>query len=84
MHCKDVYSKEVFGKCVYLIWFVFVSVVGNQGYVSRKCIHWKIFEQIGIGKAYLHVFLMTMREIDSYSCRGVFRTLLNIYDWAPS
>ena len=44
MHCKDVYSKEVFGKCVYLIWFVFVSVVGKQGYVSRKCIHWKIFE----------------------------------------
>ena len=27
---------------------------------------------------------MTMREIDGYSCRGVFRTLLNIYDWAPS
>ena len=38
---------------MYLIWFVFVRVVGNQGYVSRKCIHWKIFEQIGIGKAYL-------------------------------
>ena len=50
--------------CVYLIWFVFVRVVGNQGYVWRKCIHWKIFEQIGYGKTYLHVFLMTMHEID--------------------
>ena len=39
--------------------------VGSQGYVSRKCIHWKIFEQIGIGKAYLHVFLMTIGEIDT-------------------
>ena len=39
--------------------------VGSQGYVSRKCIHWKIFEQIGIGKALLHVFLMAMREIDT-------------------
>ena len=25
----------------------------------------KIFEQTGIDKAYLHVFLMTMREIDT-------------------
>ena len=49
----------------YLIWFVFVRDVGSQGYVSRECIHWKIFEQIGIGKAYLHVFLITMREIDT-------------------
>ena len=46
----------------YLIWFVFVRDVGSQGYVSRK---WKNFEQIGIDKAYLHVFLMTMREIDT-------------------
>ena len=42
-----------------------MRVAGNQGYVSRKYIHWKIFEQIGIGKAYLHVFLLTMREIDT-------------------
>ena len=69
---------------MYLIWFAFVRVVGNPGYVSLKCIHWKMFEQIGIGKAYLNVFFMKMHEIDSYSCRGVFRTLLNIYDWAPS
>ena len=33
IHCKNVQSKEVFGKYVYLIWFVFVRVVGNQGYV---------------------------------------------------
>ena len=48
----------------WLLLFVFLRVVGNQGYASRKGIHWKIFEQIGIGKTYLHVFLMTMREID--------------------
>ena len=37
-------------------WFVFKRVVGNQGYVSRKYICLKIFEQISIGMAYLHVF----------------------------
>ena len=30
-----------------------------------KCICWKIFEHIGIGMAYLHVFLITMYEIDT-------------------
>ena len=30
-----------------------------------KCICWKIFEQIGIGMAYLHVFSITMHEIDT-------------------
>ena len=30
-----------------------------------KCICWKIFEQIGIGMAYLHVFLITMYETDT-------------------
>ena len=60
-----------------------MRVAGNQGYVSRKRIHRKIFEQIGIGQAYLHVFLMTMREIDSYSCRGVFRALLPFYPLEP-
>ena len=39
IHCKNVQSKEVFGKGMYLIWFVFERVVRNQGYVSRKCIH---------------------------------------------
>ena len=47
---------------MYLIWFVFVRVVGNQGYVSLKCIHWKIFEEADIGKAYLHVSLMTIQQ----------------------
>ena len=30
-----------------------------------KCICWKIFEQIGIGMTCLHVFLITMHEIDA-------------------
>ena len=30
-----------------------------------ECICWKIFEQIGIGMAYLHVFLTTMQETDT-------------------
>ena len=46
-------------------WFVSVRVVGSQRHVSRKGIRWKIFEQIGIGMAYLHVFLITMHEIDT-------------------
>ena len=50
---------------MYLIWFVLVRVVWNQGYVLRKCIRWKIIEQAGIGKACLQFFLMTMREIDT-------------------
>ena len=41
-----------------------------------KCICWKIFEQTGIGMAYLHVFLIPMYEIDT------FRTFSNIYVWA--
>ena len=47
---------------MYLTWFVYVKVVGNQGHVSLKCIHWKIFEEICIGKAYLHVSLMAMQQ----------------------
>ena len=39
VHCKKVQIKDVFGKCVYLTWFVYVKVVGNQGHVSLKCIH---------------------------------------------
>ena len=50
---------------MYLIWFVFERVVGNQGYVSRKFVYWKIFQQIGIGKVYLCAFLITMLEIDT-------------------
>ena len=61
--------------------FVFMQAVGNQGYVSRKRIRCKIFEQIGIGMADLHVFFITMHEIHiAARCRGVFRTLRNIYD----
>ena len=30
-----------------------------------KCICWKSFEQIGIGMAYLHIFLITMHEIET-------------------
>ena len=37
----------------------------NQGYVSRKCIPWKIFEQICIGMLYLHILLITMYEADT-------------------
>ena len=36
IHCKNAWSKEVFGKCVYLIWFAFVRIAGNQGHDSRK------------------------------------------------
>ena len=45
----------------------FVRVVRNQkqGYVSRKCIPWYIWEQIGIDMLYLHIFLITMHEIDT-------------------
>ena len=30
-----------------------------------KCVRWKILEQIGIGVAYLDVFLIAMRRIDT-------------------
>ena len=49
-------------------WFVFVRVLGNQRYVSRKCTDWyrfDWFEQVGIGMAYLRVFLITVHEIDT-------------------
>ena len=46
-------------------WFVFVRVVRNQRYVSFKCIRWKIFEQTGIGMAYLQGFFITMHETDT-------------------
>ena len=39
-YCKNVYSKEVFGKLIYFETEFFVRVVRNQdqGYFSRKCI----------------------------------------------
>ena len=60
----------------------FVRVVRNQnhGYVSRKCIPWKIFEQIGIDMLYLDIFF-NYNAWKRYNCRGAFRTLSNIYDW---
>ena len=45
--------------------FVRVVKKQNQGYVSRKCIPWWIFEQIGIDMLYLHIFLITMHGIDT-------------------
>ena len=59
-------------------WFVFVWVVGNQRYVSGKYIRWKMFEQIGIGMAYLRVFLITMHETDTAA--EVYLTLSDIQD----
>ena len=44
IHCKNVYSKEVFGMGMYLIWLVFVRLVGNQRYVLRNRSHRKKFE----------------------------------------
>ena len=45
----------------------FVRVVRNQnqGYFSSKCISWKIFKLIGIDMLYLHIFLITMHQIDT-------------------
>ena len=59
---------------VFSNWFVFVRVVGNYGYVSRKCICGKIFEQTVIGMAYLHVFFYYNAR-NRNSRRDVFRTL---------
>ena len=48
-------KKFLVSKCDFKL-LCFLRGAGNQRYVSRKCIHRKIFEQIGIGMAYLHVF----------------------------
>ena len=37
----------------------------KSGYVSRKCIPWKTFEQIGIDLVYLRIFLITIHEINA-------------------
>ena len=42
-----------------------------------KCFHWKIFEQSGIGMAYLHVFLIIMHKIDTAA--EVYLELFQIY-----
>ena len=42
----------------------FEQVEIHQRTFHIKCIRWKIFEQIGIGMAYLHVFLIAMHGID--------------------
>ena len=41
-----------------------MTVSGNQKYVSRYGIRWKIFEQIGI-RMILTFFLITMLEINT-------------------
>ena len=53
----------------------------NQGYVSCKCIPWKVFKQVGIGSYTLPSHVFNYNAWNRYSCRGVFRTLSNIYDW---
>ena len=51
---------------VFSDWFVFVRVIGNQGYVSHKVFSLKnIYKHIGISMAYLHVFLIAMYKIDT-------------------
>ena len=37
----------------------------HWGAFHIKCVRWKILEQIGIGVAYLDVFLIAMRRIDT-------------------
>ena len=37
----------------------------HQGAFHIKCVWWKIFEQIGIGMAYLQAFLIAIRGIDT-------------------
>ena len=58
-------------ECILKLFFFFFGerVVRNQnqGYVSRKCIPRKIFEQIGIGMFDLYIFLITMDEIGVYA-----------------
>ena len=49
---------------VFSNWFVFVRVVGNQRYVSRKVYLLKNLWTDGIGMAYIHVSLIVMHEID--------------------
>ena len=37
----------------------------HRGAFHINCVRWKIFEQIGIGMAHLHFFLIAMRGIDT-------------------
>ena len=62
-----------------LIFSVRVVRNQNQGYVSLKCIPWKIFEQVGVGMLYLHMFF-NYNTWNRYSCRNVFKTFSNISD----
>ena len=60
---------------------IFVRVVKNQsqGYVSLKSIPWKILNEMGFGMLYF--IFIDYNALNRYSCRGVIRTLSNIYDW---
>ena len=47
------------------------------GEFDIKCAPWKIFEQIGIGMSYLHVFLIEMRGIDT--AVGAYACMLELF-----
>ena len=49
----------------------------HRGGFHIKCAPWKIFEQIGIGMSYLHVFLIEMREIDT--AVGAYACMLELF-----
>ena len=56
-------------ECIFKL-VCFCECCKESKYISRKCIGWKIFEQIGIGMTYPHDFLITMHEIGTAT--GVF------------
>ena len=64
---------------VFLNWVIFVRVVGE----IRDIFHVRELAEKSLNRLLLvfHVFLIMMLE-RIYSCRGVFRTLLDIYDGA--
>ena len=49
----------------------------HRGGFHIKCAPWKIFEQIGIGMSYLHVFLIEMRGIDT--AVGAYACMLELF-----
>ena len=59
-------KKFLVGNCIFKLACFCKSwvYVSYRGYVSRKVYLLKIFEQIGIGMAYLHI-LTTMHKIDT-------------------
>ena len=49
----------------------------HRGGFHIKCAPWKIFEQIGIGMSYLHVFLSEMCGIDT--AVGAYACMLELF-----